>query len=323
MAGLFGPTVAEIQQSIAEKGRAQDVHHAGGGIRGAFAQAGRMLGQGVGQLAGGGGGDPALQKAQKMQEIEQRVRQSGLKVGTPEFFDFVQTEFQSAGMTQEALAVYQMRQKAQLEAAQLGKAEADAASAGVESRIKTASEGDATRAAQSADEEVAARIAASEASTAASRDSLQTAAINRQAKQLEMQKTKLEIKSLSEAADSPLASMQEQLKGLPDKLKMVAIMARAETDPRIKSLLGGDEGVYYLSKMVQNMAADDPMSVAAQKFELARRAHGIGEPLGPEEQKLFEWLDEKDDALTQALKVLTGGGVSAPGGTKRRFGVVK
>ena len=84
MAGLFGPSVREVQQAaqIRRLQQAQMLGSLGPGGHGALA--GLNLASGIGGLFGVGG-DPAVGQAQEMSRIQQELAQSGMRPGTPQY----------------------------------------------------------------------------------------------------------------------------------------------------------------------------------------------------------------------------------------------
>lgn len=104
MAGLFGPSTAEIQQQISAQGNVDDFAKAnlspGRGQVAAASQAGRLLGRGL-----FGASDPRVQRAGLLQQAKQEVMSSGVELNSPEFFQVTQQALQSRGLMDEAMAV--------------------------------------------------------------------------------------------------------------------------------------------------------------------------------------------------------------------------
>lgn len=108
MAGLFFKTPQEVMQAQSQRafdrGMMQASLPAGRGGVAAAGMTGGMLGQAASQALGG---SPEMQKAQQMQELQQRVEASGIDITSQpdEYLTFAAKEAQSMGLSQEAFEI--------------------------------------------------------------------------------------------------------------------------------------------------------------------------------------------------------------------------
>ena len=131
--GLFGPTPAEIQASMADERlqRAALLSNIPiGGLGGAIA--GQLFGQAANTLLGAQ--DPRLTEATALQEIEQEVNARGLQPGTREFTEFTVNALRMRGLERKAMEASILGRQLEGQEAQVRgqvgrarKAEADAA----------------------------------------------------------------------------------------------------------------------------------------------------------------------------------------------------
>lgn len=125
---LFGPSPQEAQQGLQQLQQAQAMQFAGNmgpqgnpfyvpGIAATGHMAGAQLGQGLGQLFGVQ--PPAIERAYKMQAVQQAVEEKGIDIGTDPvgYAKVAASEMLKAGMHDEALKAIQWAQQQQTEAA--------------------------------------------------------------------------------------------------------------------------------------------------------------------------------------------------------------
>lgn len=292
MPGLFGPTVAEIQQSISDRGRAQDLEAVGAIPQGRGPQlAAAGFGRNLGSALFGQPNNPELEKAKGLQEVEQLVRKAVEEnnIRDPaKILDISKTMLLQRGFLQEALMVHQKSVEANKQALETRRLAAEA------TRSETAADiGEQTKEAQIASANLAPDV--TQQQLEASKQQQATSKATQSLRQVQTEKARFEMQQLKKAAENPMAgfeNFQKTLTGFPEKVKLLMIAEKAKTDLSFKQMIGGDVGLDTLETIVQGMTKEDTQSFSDFKLALIRKKfYGEG----------GEWT-EQDEAAWNAVK---------------------